>query len=262
MFSRSYIRLFKAFLNIKHWISIVKIILVIQNPLSYFYRYITGKGKYPWVVILRTPVGLRNVVLIRFEDTFTLNEIFIWEIYKPRGKVFNSFIDIGGNVGFASLYFLTRNYNCKGILVEPLYQNISRAKSLLETFGSRIEYIHAAVSDKNGTLEIGVEETGRYSGVECNSEIRYNSPAIGINDLINYAYLNLGSVDFLKIDCEGAEKYFMPKIQSENLDKISRFVIESNQFDDNNLIINGFSMKIIFRDSFSGGVFDYYKKNV
>lgn len=199
------------------------------------------------------------MVFERFEDLFTLNEIFVWEIYKNDENE-GVFIDIGGNVGMASLYFLTRNQNTKGILVEPLPDNLVRARDMLANFEDRIEIIPAAVSSEDGELEIGVEPTGRYSGLDClETGTRQTFKAIGINTLIEYAYNKYGDVSTVKIDCEGAEQIFMPVISDENLNNISRFVIESLPIKDQNLIQMGFEMRMKFNDGI-GGVYEYRRE--
>jgi FkbM family methyltransferase len=146
----------------------------------------------------------------------------------------------------------------RGVLVEPLQHNIIRAQIHLSSFKDRIKFINSAVSSQDGSLEIGVEPTGRYSGVDCLSGVRQTFNAIGINTLIQRVNAELGNIDILKIDCEGAEKYFMPAINSKNLKGVSKFIIESPVFDDSNLIAAGFAKSIVFDDGYGGYVTDYF----
>lgn len=260
MFNRSAKRLMRAILEPNHWIALFKSFLVCETPVEYLRRYIFAVGTYPWRIAIRTPAGKQTVVLYRFEDIFTVNEIFVWEVYRVGGSA-RVFIDIGGNVGLASLYFLTRRKEARGVLVEPLPQNIVRAKELLSCFGDRIEFINSAVSSEDGTLEIGVEPTGRYSGVDCREGgIRQTFVAIGINTLLARVNGTLGDIDVVKIDCEGAEKEFMPTISAKNLERVSRFRIESQAFEDRNLIAAGFTRSVTFDGGQGGYVFDYHRK--
>jgi FkbM family methyltransferase len=259
MFNRSIKRIIGAIFVSNHWISIFKIFVICRNPFQYLSRYILGGGGYPWLMEIRTPIGTQKLELHRFEDIFTINEIFMWEVYKVDNKV-RVFLDIGGNVGFASLYFLTRNYYSTGIIVEPLPQNIRRAKELLSCFTSRIEFIESAVSVEDGYLEIGVEPTGRYSGIDClDTGTRQVFHAVGINSLLSRLIGQCGNISIVKIDCEGAERQFMPKIRPENLVRIARFRVESQIFDDKNLIVSNFTKSIIFDDGVGGYVFDYHR---
>jgi FkbM family methyltransferase len=158
------------------------------------------------------------------------------------------------------LFFLTRNKFARGFIVEPLPQNIVRAKELLSCFSDRIEFIDSAVSVEDGILEIGVEPTGRYSGIDClETGIRQTFVAIGINSLLSRVSGSLGCIDIVKIDCEGAERHFMPKITFENLALISRFRIESQAFEEINLIASGFRKTIVFDDGLGGYVFDFHR---
>jgi hypothetical protein len=127
--NRSLKRLLQALFEPNHWLTLIKVFILIDAPIEYLRRYIFSSGVYPWKLSIRTPVGWHTIELHRFEDIFTVNEIFIWEVY--RASCPQVFIDIGGNVGFASLYFLTRCQGSRGVIVEPLPQNIIRAKKLL-----------------------------------------------------------------------------------------------------------------------------------
>jgi FkbM family methyltransferase len=259
MFNRSTKRLMRAVFEPNHWISLVKSFLVCEKPFEYLRRYIFAGGAYPWRMVIRTPTGRQTLVLNRFEDIFTINEIFIWEVYRVSDCA-RVFLDIGGNVGFASLYFLTRCNDSRGVLVEPLLPNIIRAKELLSCFSDRIEFINSAVSFEDGSLEIGVEPTGRYSGVDClETGTRQTFVAIGINVLLARVSGSLGNIDIVKIDCEGAERQFMPTITGKSLERVSRFRIESQAFDDSNLIAADFTRSITFDDGLGGYVYDFHR---
>jgi FkbM family methyltransferase len=254
---RSVNRVVRAIFQPNHWLTFFKSFLIIDTPIQFLRRYIFNSGSYPWCTSIRTPVGKQIIELQRFEDIFTITEIFLWEVYRSNGNVRN-FVDIGGNVGFASLYFLTRSNDSRGFLVEPLSQNMDRAKKTLSKFGDRIECITAAVSIEDGTLEIGVEPTGRYSGVDClETGLRQTFVAIGINRLLTKVINELGDIDVVKIDCEGAEQQFMPKISHDNLQRVWRFVIESRPLNDENLVKAGFEKKIVFDDAAGGYVLEY-----
>ena len=254
---RSVKRIVRAIFQPNHWLTFFKSFLIIGTPIQFLGRYIFNTGSYPWCTSIRTPVGKQVVELQRFEDIFTITEIFLWEVYRSNVDVRN-FVDIGGNVGFASLYFLTRSNDSRGFLVEPLSQNMGRAKKTLSKFGDRIECITAAVSSEDGTLEIGVEPTGRYSGVDClETGIRQTFASIGINTLLDQVSEKLGIIDVVKIDCEGAEQQFMPVISQVNLMHVSRFVIESRPLNDGNLVKAGFQKKIVFDDEAGGYVLEY-----
>ena len=141
MFNRSLNRLMRALFEPRHWKTAFKIFWVCKTPIEYFRRYVFSVGMYPWSFEIRTPVGIYTLVLLRFEDIFTVNEIFLWEIYSVN-KHSLVFLDIGGNVGLASLYFLTRSQNSRGVLVEPLEHNIVRARNQLSDFKDRVEFLN------------------------------------------------------------------------------------------------------------------------
>ncbi|RJF83125.1 FkbM family methyltransferase [Sphingomonas cavernae] len=256
---RSLGRVLRAAFQPLHWYTIFKTFKICKNPAQYLLRYVLDLGKYPWDLHFRTPTGDHSIKINIFEDLFTFNEIFIWEVYKNSKKE-SVFVDIGGNIGLSSLYFLTRCVNTRGVLIEPLQGNIDRAIAQLASFEGRIQFMHSAVSDATGVLEIGVEPTGRYSGVDClETGMRQVVPAVGINELIETTASTLGQISTIKIDCEGAEQAFMPVIRENNLMNVHRFVIESLPIKDKNLLDSGFTKKIVFDDGI-GGVFEYSRQ--
>lgn len=257
MAKRTLKRVVSAAFNRWHWITLAKSFFIIKNPASYLIRYVSGMGFFPWIVAIRTPVGAVEVALKRFEDLYTINEIFIWEVYKTRGPC--KFIDIGGNVGIASLYFLTRSEDSVGVLVEPLPENIARAAALLDRFGERIRLVNSAVAAEDGRLVIGVESTGRYSGVDCVGGEMLEFPALSVNTVLKEALESWERVNVVKIDCEGAEREFMPRINEEYLLSVDKFILESTPFSDNNLLAAGYTKRVVYKDGL-GGVFEYVKK--
>jgi hypothetical protein len=81
--------------------------LTFYNPLSALARYVTNRGTYPWRPKLRTPMGTIEVTLVDRHDLLTVNEIFCrWDYGSQARRVV---VDIGANVGLATLFFLTRS---------------------------------------------------------------------------------------------------------------------------------------------------------
>ena len=64
----------------------------------------------------------------------------------------------------------------------------------------------------------------------------YDVEVIGINDL--FGYLGVEKIDYLKIDCEGAEKDIFEEISKETISKINKMVIEFHSSEIKEMILN------------------------
>jgi FkbM family methyltransferase len=260
MKERKLFQILLAFLSAKNYAAAYKIFFIVYNPINFLARYLVNGGYYPCIFKIKTPLGVVDFHAERPEDLYTLVEIFIWEIYKTSKPITN-FIDIGGNVGLASLYFLTRNLESQGYIIEPLESNVLRLRHNLRNYTSRLTIVNKCVSNNSDNLLIGIEPTGRYSGIDClDSGVVAEYPSIGINELIHKFLFNFKFVELIKIDCEGAEHLFINKITISNLKKIKNIIIETSNFDDSYLLNNGFIKNIIYLENKNSGVYLY--KNV
>ncbi len=68
------------------------------------------------------------------------------------------------------------------------------------------------------------------------SDLLADVEVIGINDLIGY--LGVEKIDYLKIDCEGAEKNIFEEISKETISKINKMVIEFHSGEIKEIILN------------------------
>ena len=109
MFGRSLSRVFRALFDYRNYLSVIKSPFVYVNPIQDFLQgYILQKGNYPRRVHLKTPTGVNSIDILNSLDTFTINEIFCWEIYYADNQP-KVIVDLGSNIGVSELYFLSRN---------------------------------------------------------------------------------------------------------------------------------------------------------
>ena len=90
----------------------------------------------------------------------------------------------------------------------------------------------------------------------------YDVEVIGINDL--FVYLGVEKIDYLKIDCEGAEKDIFEEISKETISKINKMVIEFHSDEIKKNILNklnyfGFKIQKITTELIFTYNPDYYK---
>jgi FkbM family methyltransferase len=183
----------------------------------------------------------------------TFWEIFIHNEYEFDNKSVvedgDVVLDIGANFGFFACYAIENNAK-KIYAVEPFPTAYENVKKLSEKFP--IVPINKAVSSKidgvTMSLNAGNSATNcltDYNNIFNNDGEQILVDTININDLIN----SIDScINLLKIDCEGSELDVFETITSENLNKISKLVIETHSdyidnFIRNKLIEHNFKIK-------------------
>lgn len=171
----------------------------------------------------------RNVYLRTYSgDIDIFYEIFWKKAYKfnyaPRPGVI---IDLGANIGLATLFFLNEFPFSKVIAVEPEPGNLEILKKNLEEEinTQKVIVAKAAVSDKDDYLSLSVPLLKYNATIKGN---KYDENSLQVKVMSMQTLLetyNISAVDIIKIDIEGSEK----ELFSENIDwlrKIREISIE------------------------------------
>ncbi|WP_341987923.1 FkbM family methyltransferase [Azorhizobium sp. AG788] len=115
----------------------------------------------------------------------------------PSGSVV---LDVGANVGMFSCSLAAQRPDLRIIAVEPVPQNVECLRRNIQINGlNNVEVVHAAVSDKPGTVRVNVN--GPWSVVTETGEVEV--PAMSMDQ---FMYARPGLV---KIDVEGWEPYVL-----------------------------------------------------
>lgn len=151
---------------------------------------------------------------VRFRNSSTDAETF-WQVLVDQqyatpwstGPV-RYVVDAGANVGFASIYFLERYPTCQVLAIEPDPDNYLCAKHNLAPYAERCVLLHAAVWDQDTSAKIsrGSFRDGREWATEVvprEGLLEGDVEALTLPTLL--ARAGFPSVDFLKMDIEGAE---------------------------------------------------------
>ncbi len=192
-----------------------------------FRMYVLGKGKYPYKIAVKSPIGTVRPTLFHYQDMLTANEIFCREDYPASGDI-KVVVDIGSNIGLSALFFLTRSADTRCYLFEPVPANLVKLEMNLKEYGSRIQINKVAVADKAGTFDFGVEESGRFGGLLVDSGKKIKVECRQVNDILEEILGKEDAIDVLKIDTEGSEVSTIRAIREPFLDKIKRIYFESD----------------------------------
>ena len=169
------------------------------------------------------------------EDLQVLNEVFLanhYTVVLPRRSIA---IDIGMNVGFASLA-LARNPDIETVFsYEPFATPFRRAARNFERnsgFSAKIHPTNCGLADRNEVLEIKSSPDTTISvsirGVKTGEleRIRIMDAAIELGPKLRQA-VDRGLGVIMKVDCEGSEFAIFESLKRASLfDKIEAFMIE------------------------------------
>ncbi len=124
-------------------------------------------------------------------------------------------LDLGANVGYATMWFAMHFPNAQVIAVEPLKANVERIRKQVENakIEDRVVVIEAAISDRNQELELYMD-AGEFfhTGASLSPDhIYHNQTAkivakvecLSLDNLIEQYHLS--QPDVIKIDIEGTE---------------------------------------------------------
>lgn len=199
---------------------------VAVQPRTTAFRYFTGRGEYEWRCPVRTPLGVVAPLTFSHHDLVTVIEVFCRLDYAAPPDV-RVVVDLGSNIGISALYFLTRNPDVRCHLYEPVVRNAVRLRENLAGFEDRYQLTEVAVWDREGTVEFGVEPSGRYGGIGAAWGETIQVPCLDVNQVIESILDHTPAIDVLKVDTEGAELATVAAIRDDLLARIGLIYLET-----------------------------------
>ncbi len=162
---------------------------------------------------------------------YIFNEIFCKSIYQPFN--INNFLDVGANIGLATLWFKFFNPKLKVLAFEPEKENYSYLlKNIRENHLKNISTFRVALSNKNGTAKfykINDDIQNLDSGLSLNQDFEYESYQVKTSKLSGFIKED---VDLLKMDIEGGEYFvFDDLFQKDKIKFIDKLIFEAHYFD-------------------------------
>lgn len=186
------------------------------------------------------------------DDRYILNEIYVHNIYNPHGFEFNkgdTIIDIGAHKGIFSCYASKRIGNGQVFAFEPANSNFKELVNHVSiNHLKNVKTFNLAVSNKSGKNIFFVANSPRYSGRHSLYKPAEEADKISVNTISLADIMkrnNLKKIDFLKMDCEGAEYNILLKANKKLLATIDKISMEYHNLDNekNVLILKVFLEK-------------------
>jgi FkbM family methyltransferase len=217
----------RSMLAPKSYKAALSIFRCFPNPLDVVSRYALESGSYPCAISIRTPIGLRKVMMYSFHDVRSLVVCFAKEDYGV-GPDINCAVDFGSNIGMSGLYFLTRNAGAKVYLFEPLPGNVARLRDNLRGLERRYVLDQSAIGLADGTAKFVYEPTGRYEEIErpYTLEVSTLCAATCLRRIIEKEKF----IDVLKLNIEGLETEVLKSLSPDILDNIGLICAEIFDF--------------------------------
>lgn len=170
------------------------------------------------------PLSIRN----NSSDVFVIKEIFINKCYSlpvPYGVKEPVILDIGANIGIASLFFYSYYPDATIHAFEPQKENFELLKKNAENLHGKILVHRMAVMSYTGEASFtGSVDKNNFAGGGICQEGIIKVPCTSMKDFCDNG--GIDSIDVLKIDCEGGEYDILYKLDPEFLKKIRIIVGE------------------------------------
>jgi len=149
-------------------------------------------------------------------DIYLIHEVWFEGIYRlPVALSPGLLIDLGANIGMASLWLAIQYGYQHVIAVEPCAGNVAVARENLESNGIKAQVIEAAVGASDGTAEFFEVFSSTNGRLKCSRDKSSAQPA-GVRKLVTVRVVSMDTVlrslpaetliDLLKIDIEGGEQ--------------------------------------------------------
>ena len=144
-------------------------------------------------------------------DFGSFKEVFMEACYALPSEVSDvrSFVDLGGNTGMASLYFLTQFPDLKkAIIVEANPNLLSKINANLSAFSDQVQVENVCISNgKSASITFHVSSNHRHSHADGtkgeDNGVSVEIPSLTVRQLMQKH--GLAEADLLKMDIEGAE---------------------------------------------------------
>ena len=215
-------RTLHMFRNIKNWDTYLR------------YKWGGKKGDFFTFQLMNDyEVSVPNGILPEFKESF-FEEAYLK--YFPNNFLTKSkpiVIDIGANVGFFSIFAYTKFDNPRILSYEPIRRNfLELEKNTQKIPKENITIMNSAVSNVSGELSLKFNENQSIttSASIFDNDLGSDIEVVQSTTLAEILIKNqINEIDFLKLDCEGAEYDILYQSPLEVLRTIKNVAIETHK---------------------------------
>ncbi len=170
-------------------------------------------------------------------DAACLQSITRDQEYFPYFNVLpgDTVVDVGANIGSFSVFVAHREPTAKIVCVEPVQANFAiLEKNIAENALTNITPVRAAIADHPGTLTIyhgkgTLHASGSAYAIDAtDAGDKEEVPSMTLGALLDAH--GIGHVDFLKMDCEGAEYDILFSLPDAVWTRIKKVALEYHNF--------------------------------
>jgi FkbM family methyltransferase len=190
-------------------------------------------GRPPVILELLHRNGLRVAVRAATSDFTVARSIFVHLNYLPEGMEIPEnavVVDVGANIGCFTIQAAQRATSGRLFAYEPEPGNFAMLRENVSRNGfDRVRTFQAAVADREGEMSLhysdGAGNTTTHS-LYGKGARTLSVPVTTLPRLMEEH--GLDRIDYLKLDCEGAEPIILSSAPEDCLRKVKRIAVEVN----------------------------------
>jgi len=159
-----------------------------------------------------------------FVENVLVNQEYFREGYRPSSH--DTIIDIGAQIGTFVLSAASHATDGRIIAIEPFPENLSLLKrNVKQNRLKNVEVVSAAIGPSHGHGKLYIGKGTGFHSMKFDRGLGFLDVAMLTLEEIFDRYV-VDTCDFLKIDCEGAEFDFLPKVGPSVWGRIRRLAME------------------------------------
>ena len=236
------IKIFKdAIKQIKNWYS----------PINYYLGIINKEG------IIYFKNGTKCVMRNK-SDSIAFFENYFLKLNNPNKKFEikknDIVIDIGAHIGYFTIYAAKKAHQGTIYSIEPYKESFEILKKNLKLNNlTNVKPVHAAITNVTKQITLYIDKNNQIGNSIFRTNKTKESEKVDSFSLTDFTENNkIKKIDFLKIDCEGAEFEILLNLNNElmrNINRMSVEVHENNNTDSIDKLVsflnkNNFKVKI------------------
>jgi FkbM family methyltransferase len=191
-------------------------------PILYYFGIKNGES------VIQLKNGLKCIIRDK-SDSIAFFENFFININFPTDEFWinddDTIIDVGAHIGTFTLLASSKAKNGKIISIEPSKESFKIfEKNVNLNDLTNVNLMNYGVWSKSGKMKLYINEESIGNSIIIKSQNEETIDVISLNEIIKK--FNIEKINFLKIDCEGAEYEIILKLEEEVLEKIEKISME------------------------------------